>query len=218
MYLPPLPSSDFQILNFDVRKKDQVARIGVRGGGRWFRKCLNEKVFFPLMSSHCSLPLILRIHFKYCITCVTSVDWPKIEECRKCAENVLNGAVQSFKFFRQGLWQSCKLWKNIRKTMLDWYLKTTSQFWKHLIFRTSLLLLGVISRLRIVVFWVFPQVWGDAAPIVFGNCWRFQTGRGRRQGGRRVSGERLRGPMGLRMTSVGSQCDKGEAYNVKVDF
>ena len=170
------------------------------------------------MSSHCSLPLILRIHFKYCITCVTLVDWPKAEECRKWAENVLNGAVQSFKFFRQGLWQSCKLWKNIRKTMLDWYLKTTSQFWKHLIFRTSLLLLGVISRLRIVVFWVFPQVWGDAAPIVFGNCWRFQTGRGRRQGGRRVSGERLRGPMGLRMTYIsgvpgrqrgGLQCQSG---------
>ena len=38
-YLPPLPTflqtffCDFQILNFDVRKKDQVARIGVRGGG-----------------------------------------------------------------------------------------------------------------------------------------------------------------------------------------
>ena len=113
--------------------------------------------------THCSLPLIPRIHFKYCITCVTVVDWPKAEECRNWAGNVLNGAVQSFKFFRQGLWQSCKLWKNIPKTKLDWYLKPTCQ---HLIFHYYY---------------------------------------------RRVSGGWLRSPMGLTMTSVGSEGVKGEA-------
>ena len=36
---PSPPSSDFQILNFDIRKKkDQVAPIGVRGGGTKFDK------------------------------------------------------------------------------------------------------------------------------------------------------------------------------------
>ena len=32
-------------------KKDQVARIGVRGGVRWFGQCPKENVFFSLMSS-----------------------------------------------------------------------------------------------------------------------------------------------------------------------
>ena len=34
------------------KKEDQVARIGVMGGGfRWFGQCPKENVFFPLMSS-----------------------------------------------------------------------------------------------------------------------------------------------------------------------
>ena len=94
----------------------------------WLWPAFKQTFVVYAQSYHYSLPLIPRIHFKYCITCVTVVDWPKAEECRNWAGNVLNGAVQSFKFFRQGLWQSCKLWKNIPKTKLDWYLKPTCQF------------------------------------------------------------------------------------------
>ena len=49
IYLPPLPTSDFQILNFDVRKKDQVARIGVRGrGGLGDSGNARKKTFFSV--------------------------------------------------------------------------------------------------------------------------------------------------------------------------
>ena len=49
-----ISSSDFQILNFDVRKKeDQVARIGVRGGGLGDSGNARKKTFF----FHWCLPL-----------------------------------------------------------------------------------------------------------------------------------------------------------------
>ena len=48
-------------------KKDQVARIGVRGGFRWFGQCPKENIFFLLMSSlmYCTL---------YCPACSSSLE------------------------------------------------------------------------------------------------------------------------------------------------
>ena len=50
IYLPPLQdsdSSDFQILNFDVWKKDQVAQIEVKGGLGDSGNVQKKTFFFP---------------------------------------------------------------------------------------------------------------------------------------------------------------------------
>ena len=50
--LPSPPHIDFQILNFDVRKKrTKLPELGSVGGFRWFGQCSKEKFFFVLMSS-----------------------------------------------------------------------------------------------------------------------------------------------------------------------
>ena len=52
IYLPPPPSSDFQILNFDVRKiGPSCPNLGQGGGVRGFGQCPKENVFFLLISS-----------------------------------------------------------------------------------------------------------------------------------------------------------------------
>ena len=51
IYLPPLPTVTSKSWILTSEKKDQVARIGVSGGGRWFGQCPKENFFFLLMSS-----------------------------------------------------------------------------------------------------------------------------------------------------------------------
>ena len=48
----PPPKWLLNLESWRPKKKDQVARIGVMGGGfRWFGQCPKENVFFQLMSS-----------------------------------------------------------------------------------------------------------------------------------------------------------------------
>ena len=58
IYLPPLPTFDFQILNFDVRKKGRCPNWGQGGGFRGFGQYPKENVLF-----HWCLPLpVLSVH------------------------------------------------------------------------------------------------------------------------------------------------------------